>query len=376
MKKLIVALGLVLSLGGVSALQAQMRLYNANLVKFGNVNTAPTLSSGLEVNMPNFLFKGNSAKFIIYGYTIQFTGLNVASNSAATTNIVGGGIVNPPLTQPAAITMTVPKNDLQIGSKTQPLHSLYATTLYSASGGVSTMSDRRYKTNIQDLNPALDKVMRLRPVKFDYLDEKDNPNSLDSNRMNRVGLIAQELAEVVPEAVQWLWPDDIYTVDYTTLVPFLIKSMQEQQAQINPLREEVETQRNLIDELQLQIEALQALVVAQNDDQSAPDATFNSVKPKGEPAETVKAEANRLWSNVPNPFKQETRIRYALTDDVREARLCIYDLSGKQLSCHRLNDRGESEFTLRAASLQPGIYLYSLIADGKVVDTHRMVVTE
>ncbi len=48
----------------------------------------------------------------------------------------------------------------------------------------------------------------------------------------------------------------------------------------------------------------------------------------------------------------------------------------KQLSCHRLNDRGESEFTLRAASLMPGIYLYSLIADGKVIDTHRMVVTE
>ncbi len=48
----------------------------------------------------------------------------------------------------------------------------------------------------------------------------------------------------------------------------------------------------------------------------------------------------------------------------------------KQLSCHRLNDRGESEFTLRATSLMPGIYLYSLIADGNVVDTHRMVVTE
>ncbi|MDE7149069.1 MAG: tail fiber domain-containing protein [Bacteroidales bacterium] len=242
MKKFIVTLGLVLSLSGVSALQAQMRLYNANLVKFGNVNTAPTLSSGLEINMPNFLFKGNSVKFTIYGHTIQFTGYSVAANSAANnTKIVGDGIVYPPVTQAAAIAMTVPKNNLQIGSKDQPLHSLYSTTLYSSSGGVSTFSDRRYKTNIQDLSPALDKVMRLRPVKFDYLDEKDNPNSLDSNRMNRVGLIAQELAEVVPEAVQWLWPDDIYTVDYTTLIPFLIKSMQEQQAQIEALRSELQT---------------------------------------------------------------------------------------------------------------------------------------
>ena len=103
----------------------------------------------------------------------------------------------------------------------------------------------------------------------------------------------------------------------------------------------------------------------------------NAYSPYTAPAGAVEAaEGNRLWSNVPNPFKQETRIRYALTDNVREARLCIYDLSGKQLACHRLMGRGESAFTLRAASLMPGIYLYSLIADGKVVDTHRMVVTE
>ena len=104
--------------------------------------------------------------------------------------------------------------------------------------------------------------------------------------------------------------------------------------------------------------------------------TFSSASLNSKAGEAREAVGNKLWSNVPNPFKQETRIRYALTEDVREAQLCIYDLSGKQLSCHRLNDRGESEFVLRAASLNPGIYLYSLIADGQVVDTHRMVVTE
>mgnify|MGYP001066089340 CR=1 FL=1 len=357
MKKLIVALGLVLSLGGVSALQAQMRLYNANLVKFGNVNTSPTLSSGLEIAMPNFLFKGNSVKFTVNGSSLELKGKDALVNAASTANpnfeITP---IDPPLLS-AGLTILGAKNDVAIGTTAYPLHSVYTTNIYRKSE--QTLSDRRYKTNVKDLGSASEKIMRLRPVKFDYLEEKDDLSTLDSAHMDNIGLIAQELLEIVPEAVQHLLPEDIYTIDYTMLIPVLIKAMQEQQV--------------LIEEQQMQIEDLQALVTGDN---ATSSPTFNSVKPKGEPAETVKAEGNRLWSNVPNPFKRETRIRYALTDGVREARLCIYDLSGKQLSCHRLNDRGESEFTLRAASLQPGIYLYSLIADGNVVDTHRMVVTE
>mgnify|MGYP001034591549 CR=1 FL=1 len=372
MKKIIIALSLVLGVGGISALQAQMRIFNSNLVKFGNVNTSPTLSSGLEIAMPNFLFKGSSVKFTVGGATLEFKGRNVA-NAAPAANGDWGTI--DPIPVNTSLTILGPKNDVTIGATDYPLNTLYTTTIYRKSE--QTLSDRRYKTNIKNLDAASDKIMRLRPVKFDYLEEKNDINTLDSAHRDNLGLIAQELLEVVPEAVRHLLPEDVYTIDYTMLIPVLIKAVQEQQAQIAPLREEVEVQRDLIDELQLQIEALQALVVAQNADPSIPDATVNSTRPKDTPAETVKAaEANRLWSNVPNPFKQETRIRYALNEDVRDAQLCIYDLSGKQLACHRLNDRGESEFTLRAASLMPGIYLYSLIADGKVVDTHRMVVTE
>ena len=149
-------------------------------------------------------------------------------------------------------------------------------------------------------------------------------------------------------------------VEYASLIPFLIKGIQEQQ--------------NIINDLQLQMEELQMALTPDNAAMVTP--TFSSVQPSGNPAAAVAAIGNKLWSNVPNPFKQETHIRYALTEDVREAQLCIYDLSGRQLSCHRLTDRGESEFVLRAAALNPGIYLYSLIADGQVVDTHRMVVTE
>ena len=195
--------------------------------------------------------------------------------------------------------------------------------------------------------------MHLRPVKFDYREGKDGERSTDPMRQNKVGLIAQELKDVIPEAVRYMEYEDIYVVDYTVLIPFLVKTIQEQQAQI--------------EELQMALTPDNAAMVT---------PTFSNASLNGNATETMEAAGNKLWSNVPNPFKQETRIRYALTEDVREAQLCIYDLSGRQLSCHRLNDRGESEFILRAAALNPGIYLYSLIADGQVVDTHRMVVTE
>ena len=132
-----------------------------------------------------------------------------------------------------------------------------------------------------------------------------------------------------------------------------------------------------IQELHATVQALtERIEFLETDNAVMVTPTFSSAQLNGNATETVATVCNKLWSNVPNPFKQETHIRYALTEDVRESQLCIYDLSGRQLSCHRLNDRGESEFVLRAAALNPGIYLYSLIADGQVVDTHRMVVTE
>ena len=279
-----------------------------------------------------------------------------------------GGVVAPPppvYTAEPSVRILAPKNDLGLGSSAQRLHSVYATSVHKEN--LLDISDRRYKTNIEDLAPAMDKIMRLRPVKFDYREGRDGERSTNPMRQNRVGLIAQDLQEVIPEAVHYMDVDDIYTVDYTTLIPFLIKTAQEQQALI-------ENQQTLIENQQLQIEELQMALTPDNAAMVTP--TFSSVQPNGNAVEAVAAGGNKLWSNVPNPFKQETRIRYALTEDVREAQLCIYDLSGRQLSCHRLNDRGESEFVLRAASFNPGIYLYSLIADGQVVDTHRMVVTE
>ena len=266
--------------------------------------------------------------------------------------------------------MLCDQNDmLTLGSSDKKLRAIYVNSLdYKTS---KSLSDFRYKANIVDLAPALDKIMQLRPVRFDYRKEKEGV--IDSMYMNRMGLIAQELEAVVPEVVHYSEYDDIYSVDYVSLIPLLIKTAQEQQA--------------LIEDLQAQVEELQTLIL------SSEATTSSAHRPSGREtvssaisdastqntpiaAPSVAINENKLWSNTPNPFKQETHIRYALTNNVQNAQLCIYNLNGEQIACHRLSERGQNDFTLRAGSLRPGIYLYSLIADGQVVDTHRMVVTE
>jgi len=67
-------------------------------------------------------------------------------------------------------------------------------------------------------------------------------------------------------------------------------------------------------------------------------------------------------------------IKYVLPQSVNAAYLTVYDLSGKQLATYALEKNNKS-LTISANDLAAGIYLYSVIADGKVMGTKRMVVS-
>jgi len=110
----------------------------------------------------------------------------------------------------------------------------------------STFSDSRLKKNKIALPYGLDEIMKLNPVKYDrYSGSLDNGKiKLDKcSKREEIGLVAQELIEVIPEAVQK--PEDesnsFYGVDYVRLIPVLIKAVQEQQEQIEDLKREIES---------------------------------------------------------------------------------------------------------------------------------------
>ena len=100
-----------------------------------------------------------------------------------------------------------------------------------------TASDRRLKENIQVLDSSLEKVMHLQGVKYDWKEE--------GRGKNQIGLIAQEVEEIVPEVVNTIGDnlgklEDMKVVNYSALVPVLIEAIKEQQEQIDKLTNIVE----------------------------------------------------------------------------------------------------------------------------------------
>ena len=87
----------------------------------------------------------------------------------------------------------------------------------------------------------------------------------------------------------------------------------------------------------------------------------------------VSNESFVLKQNVPNPFTNQTLISYTVPENVREAQLVVYDNKGNLVKKIDLQARGEGNVTLYTSSLQKGIYTYSIIADGKKMETKTMI---
>ena len=83
-----------------------------------------------------------------------------------------------------------------------------------------------------------------------------------------------------------------------------------------------------------------------------------------------------LGQNNPNPFSEQTSIEVSVPESVSAASLLIFDMQGKQVRKIDINDRGIFRITVTGQGLNEGMYLYSLIADGKVVQTRKMILSK
>lgn len=80
-----------------------------------------------------------------------------------------------------------------------------------------------------------------------------------------------------------------------------------------------------------------------------------------------------LSQNVPNPFAEKTVISYNIPTNVAQAQIHFYNATGQLINSVDLKERGNGELTVFANDLSSGIYTYSLVADGKVVATKKMM---
>jgi hypothetical protein len=96
----------------------------------------------------------------------------------------------------------------------------------------ATISDKGFKTNIQETKLSLNKLMKIQVRDFNWK-ESNQPST---------GFVAQELFEVFPEAV--IIPEnknEPWMVSPTTLIPLLVKSVQDQQKIIDTQSEKIKS---------------------------------------------------------------------------------------------------------------------------------------
>lgn len=222
-----------------------------------------------------------------------------------------------------------------------------------------TTSDSRMKKNIASLNGSYAGMLDITPVSYNltktpikaaFSDNEvagvDERGTEASGERLHFGFIAQEIQELYPNLVVED-EDGMLAIDYAGFIPLL-----------------VDAYKNLAIKVKEQEETIESLL-----SQRGPSYLPASVN-------GVSDVKNSLKQNKPNPFNTTTTIECTLQESVASAVICIYDLQGKQVHRMAIHERGIVNAVLDASSLQPGMYIYTLIADGTEIDSKRMIITD
>lgn len=214
-------------------------------------------------------------------------------------------------------------------------------------------------------NSTIEKISHVNAIVVTGEKERDVTLSDDYIQM------AESLGEIVPKDVQHvqtqmssvrysieeeslskMFPELVYkdadghvSINYIEMVPLLVQSIKELNAKIEEL------QGNDVKKV------------------AARSAAVTSI-------EVTDADLFSVSQNEPNPFTESTTIKLSIPKKTQKAALMVYDMSGKQMKQININERGKTSVNITSEGLAAGMYLYSLIADGKVVNTKRMILTK
>lgn len=207
-------------------------------------------------------------------------------------------------------------------------------------------SDERLKKDIRGEGTLLEKIKQLNPVSYNYKSEEVGYLQLPKNRQH--GLVAQELKKVFPEMVtevehpkfvnrRFEGSEKTLAINYTMMIPVLIKAVQEQQEYIEKL-----------------------------------EVKINQLTGKSSAANQL-LQGLYLGQNNPNPSGYSTEIKYTIPEEVPNASIAVFDLTGKMLLQFK-NLRGSSQVVINKSMLAAGSYIYSLIVNGQESITKKMII--
>ncbi len=225
-----------------------------------------------------------------------------------------------------------------------------------------TLSDQSIKTNVHDLTGSLNKVLAMRGVSFDWNHSVIQEFQFDSS--NHIGFIAQEVQSIEPR-LTFTGDNNLLHVDYNKVVPVLVEAIQEQNTIISH-------QDSMINELNNRLSNLENCINSLNlCNQNQP--TQMAQPTTGQIISLNTVQSIVLNQNVPNPFAEQTVISYSIPESVKKADILFYDSNGKLINTVSIKERGNSQLNVFANDLSTGIYTYTLVADGQIVASKKMV---
>lgn len=253
------------------------------------------------------------------------------------------------------------------------------TTTTSIGGfvGWTTIADKRFNKNLPQPVPGLDFINQLKPITYALNTEAvntvlKNPNAKFNKQLinakpvtgngtqhagTYTGFFAQDV-EAVAKKLNFNFAGidapknarDLYGLRYEAFVVPLVKAVQELSAQNTELKKDVDDLKSAI-----------ALLQAQNNAASAQTAVG---------AKNLNA---RLYQNAPNPFTQQTTIRYYIPPAATTAFIKIGNDKGETIKVVEVTAKGNGQFNFQTASLAAGSYTYALFIDGNLIDTKKML---
>lgn len=235
-------------------------------------------------------------------------------------------------------------------------------------GSDNFTSDAMLKQNIDTITNAMGIINLLKPKTYDYKLSIFPSMHLPSGK--QYGLIAQDVQTILPELVNTnvhpavldslgavVTPSVSYlSLEYQQLTAIMIKAMQQQQVQIHK-------QDSLITALTAQINSC-----CTNASARTSNPTINSLD-----VDLSDKDVIVLNQNVPNPFAEQTTITYNVPASVTKAQILFFNNIGQVIQTVDIKTRGMGKVNVFASDLSAGLYNYSLVADGKVIDSKKMV---
>lgn len=234
----------------------------------------------------------------------------------------------------------------------------------SLQGDVVNSADVNAKNTqaLRPINSALDGIASANP--FMYIVRTQVPDigaGMAPDSTTQTGTVAPTSDPVVPfgksyyaldvNAVKQSFPALIIKdakgneyVNYTQLVPILVQAIKELKTELDDLKE----------------------AVASSGTRKVNAATNIATN-------TLDEGRGSISQNSPNPFTGQSTVRVSVPDDASDAYVDILTLNGASVKRIPVSN-GLSEVSLSSFDFAPGTYLYTLVVNGKVSETRRMIV--